>query len=76
MINHNISYKYPTQLGDVIEIKTYVTKSEGVSSVRRVDMYHKVSGKHIISSETTWCFMSAKTKRPIRITTEIANLFN
>lgn len=76
LINHNISYQGPALLGDSIVLKTYILKSEGVSSIRKVEMYNETTSKQIISSETTWCFMNAKTKRPTRIIPEIANLFN
>jgi acyl-CoA thioester hydrolase len=76
LIKHNISYTGPALLGDSILMKTFILKSEGVSSIRKVEMYNETSGKQIISSETTWCFIDAKTKRPTRITPEIANLLN
>ncbi|MCG0015717.1 acyl-CoA thioesterase [Winogradskyella sp. E313] len=76
LINHNISYKAPALLGDSILIKTFILKSEGVSSVRKVEMYNQTSKKQIIDSETTWCLVSSKSKRPTRITSEIVNLFN
>lgn len=76
LINHNISYKGSALLGDIILLKTFVLSAEGVSSIRKVEMYNQSTGKLIISSETTWCLMSSKTKRPIRIPQNIATLFN
>lgn len=76
IINHFIQYKSPAFLGDVVKFKTYVTKSQGVTSTRIVDMYLKNSERLIVTSETNWCLMIVKTNRPARITPEIANLFN
>ena len=64
------------KLNDEIHIKTYVTRSEGVTSTRHVEMYHKESAKLIIKSETIWCLLDAHTKKPKRISNAIAAVFN
>jgi acyl-CoA thioester hydrolase len=76
LVKHCIQYKSEAKLNDVILLKTYVVKSEGLTSTRKVEMYHKTSGKLIVSSETVWCLMSHDTKKPARISTEIKNLFS
>jgi len=63
-------------LGDTILIKTYVESSEGVSSIRKVEMHNQSSNKPIIISETKWCLIDKKTNRPSRISSEIAEMFN
>jgi len=60
----------------MIHVKTYVTKSEGVTSTRIVKMFNAKTNKLLVKSETNWCLVSAKTNRPTRITTEIVELFN
>ena len=76
LLNHFIEYKRPAFLNDTIKLKTYVTKSEGVTSSRIVEMYNNHSLKLLAKSETKWCLMAANTNRPTRITEEIINLFN
>ena len=76
VLNHNIDYKSSAFLNDVISIKTYVIKSEGVTSIRIVEMYNKKNDKLLVKSETKWCLIDAKSNRPTRITDEITNLFN
>ncbi len=76
VLNHNIDYNSSAFLNDVVAIKTYVTKSEGVTSTRVVEMYNSKTDKLLVKSETNWCLIDAKTNRPTRITDEIANLFN
>lgn len=76
MLNHHIQYKGQAYLGDVLELKTYVTKSEGVISTRMVEIYHKDSGKLLTASETNWCLISKANNRPTRIPQEIINLFD
>ena len=73
MLSHNITYKKPAFLDDIITLKTYVIKSEGVTSTRIVEI---LSGEKLLAkSETTWCFMTRQTMRPARITDNIRNLF-
>ena len=76
LVKHTINYKGQAFLGDTILIKTFVESSEGVSSIRKVEMYNQNSGKLIITSETKWCLIDKKSNRPTRITPEIAELFN
>lgn len=76
VLNHYIEYKSSAFLNDVIKLKTYITKSEGAKSTRIVEMYNNANNKLLVKSETVWCFMNRNTKRPARITPEVANLFN
>ena len=76
LLSHHIDYKSAAKLNDEIHLKTYVTRSEGVSSTRIVEMYHKGSQKLIVKSETTWCLLDSKSKKPKRITLEIAEVFH
>ena len=76
LLSHHIEYKSSALLNDVVKLKTYVIKAEGVTSTRIVEMYDDKSQKLLVKSETHWCLMSSKTMRPTRINSEIANLFN
>ena len=76
LLNHNIEYKNPAILNDVVMLKTYVIKAEGVTSTRVVEMFNSKTNKLLIKSETNWCLISSKTQRPTRINSDIANLFN
>ena len=40
MLSNHIDYKQAAYLDDSLLIKTYVTKSEGVTSIRIVDIYN------------------------------------
>jgi acyl-CoA thioester hydrolase len=76
LIKHNIEYKSAAVLNDVVKLKTYVTKAEGVTSTRIVEMYNNKTQNLLVRSETTWCLLNSVNLRPARITTEIINLFN
>ncbi len=75
LLSHHIDYKSAAKINDKIQLKTYVTRSEGVTSSRIVEMYHKGNEKLIVKSKTTWCLLDAKNKKPKRISPEIAAVF-
>ncbi len=75
LLSRHIEYKSSAVLHDEIHLKTYVTRSKGVTSTRIVEMYHKDTDKLIVKSETNWCLLNGNTKKPKRITAEIVNVF-
>lgn len=76
LINHYIMYKSQAILNDNILLKTFVKSSEGVTSTRIVEIYNNDTQKLLATSETNWCFIDSKTKKPTRINSEIINLFH
>ena len=76
LLKHNIEYKSEAILGDELKLVTYIKKSSGVRSIRMVEIYDQTTNKLLVTSETTWCFVNAETKRPARITPEIVELFS
>ena len=76
MISHNIQYKGEALLGDELTVKTFVSKSEGLTSIRHVEITNNANDKLIVTSETKWCFMNTATKKPARIPAEVAKLFD
>lgn len=76
VVSHHIEYKGSALLNDIIQLKTYVIKSEGVTSTRVVEMFNKETGKLLVKAETIWCLMNYESKRPSRIPKLIAELFN
>lgn len=76
MLSHHIQYKGQAFLNDILVLKTFVTKSEGVTSTRMVEIYNKNTEKLLTTSETKWCFMSKDNNRPARIPQNIIELFD
>ncbi|WP_243472288.1 acyl-CoA thioesterase [Winogradskyella sp. MH6] len=76
ILNHNIQYKGEALLGDELTVKTFVSKSEGLTSIRHVEITNNANDKLIVTSETKWCFMNTATKKPARIPAEVAKLFD
>lgn len=75
VLSHHIEYKGQAFLGDEVRIRTYVTRSEGVTSTRVVEIYLHKQDKLLVTATTDWCLLSAATKRPARIGRELAELF-
>ncbi len=75
VLNHFISYKAPSFLGEELETQTWIESYEGVKSERHYKIIRLVDVKTIVEAKTLWCFLDAKTFRPTKITEEITNLF-
>lgn len=73
--SHHIEYRGEAKLGQSIVIKTYIKETRGAISVRAVEMRLAGSDEILVSSETEWCLLSAKSRKPMRISTEIRSLF-
>ena len=76
VLSHHIEYKASALLDEELLLKTYVSESKGVTSIRHVNIYNKQSEKLVATCETKWCFMNRKNNKPARITEEIIQLFN
>lgn len=76
VLSHHIEYKSQAVLNDVVLLKTYVARAEGVTSTRVVEMFNNKTGKLLVKCETNWCLINAKTQRPARIPEDIAILFS
>lgn len=74
VIRHEIDYYQSTKLTDDLYALTWVEASEGVKSIRIVEIYNQAD-KLLAKARTTWCLIDAKTQRPKRISDEIKNIF-
>ncbi|CAL2101018.1 Acyl-CoA thioester hydrolase [Tenacibaculum sp. 190130A14a] len=72
VVRHEIDYKGQAKLEDEVTITTWIGKTEGVKSVRHVEI--KRDKQVLVKSETTFCLLDAKTQKPRRITKEVTNL--
>ena len=75
LLEHQIKYISPAFLGENIKIKTYIHKTEGVKSIRIVEIYNNETNKLLVKSKTTWCLINSQTHKPNRITNEIKQAF-
>lgn len=75
VLNHFIEYKNPAFLGDILILKTWVSKMEGVKSERHVEVRRKNDDKLIVKAKTLWCLVNAENMRPQRISSEMIAKF-
>ncbi len=75
VMHHDIAYKNSAQLGDVINISTYIEKSRGATSVRIVEMYNADTEMLLVRSSTKWCLLNEESLKPMRISEEIKQFF-
>jgi acyl-CoA thioester hydrolase len=66
VLRHEIDYSQAAIPGDELHAETWVGETEGVRSVRHVNILNR-SGKLLASAKTTWCLIDAKTGRPKRV---------
>lgn len=68
---HEIDYIKSAVLGDVITLKTWVGETEGVKSIRYVEILK--NDILITKAKTIWCLLDTKTKRAKRISESVLN---
>lgn len=76
VLKHEIEYFSPAFLDDVLQVKTWVEKSEGVRSERHVEFYNQKTNKLLVKAKTIWCMLDTATMRPKRIESDIMGLLN
>ncbi|WP_335966126.1 acyl-ACP thioesterase domain-containing protein [Galbibacter sp. PAP.153] len=75
VLTHYIEYKGQAFLNDEILLKTYIEKAKGVTSTRIVEIYNNKTEKLLLRSKTDWCLIDKNSKRPIRLTDQLKNMF-
>lgn len=74
VLRHEIDYVSPALMGDVLFASTWVGKTEGVRSIRFVELKNKKTGKLIAKACTVWCMLDSITLKPKRINENIISL--
>ena len=59
-----------------LELKTYVSKCEGATKIRQVEIINPQTGKLLLKSKTKWCMTNPMTKRPKWIPENILSIFD
>lgn len=73
--SHHIDYLSPAFPGDIIEIKTWVTQTSNVRSIRKYQFIHKRTGRKLVSAETNWVFIDTDTGRPKPIPDDVRDAY-
>ncbi len=75
VMHHDITYRNSAQLGNVINVSTFIEKSRGATSVRIVEMHDAATDMLLVRSSTKWCLLNEVSLKPIRISEEIKQFF-
>lgn len=75
VLRHEVDYRSPAFLYDVIIAKTWVEDYEGPRSNRRVQLFRKADSKLLEDAKTTWCLLNAQNQKPTRVGVDITDVF-
>jgi len=75
VIRHEIDYKQQAFLDDELIIQTFVGDHTHVTSQRLVNILDKETKKVLVKAKSTWCLMSYKNKKPVKISQEMLRVF-
>ena len=59
-----------------LELMTYVSKCEGATRIRQVEIINAQTGKLLLKSKTKWCMVDPMTKSPKWIPENILSIFD
>ena len=71
VVNINISYRNPSKLGDLLEIKSAISKLGGKSGMVHQEISLKGSDYNVIDADVTFVIIDTKTNKAIKIEGEI-----
>lgn len=74
VLRHEIAYKNPALLNEIITATTWVGVHSGAKFDRFVKLVSETSGKVLAEAKTTWCMLDAKSMRPARIQEDVLRL--
>ena len=73
--SHEIEYRLGGFLDDKIRIETYVKNVRGPLSLRIVEFFNNKNKQLMVRCKTQWCFVSMASRKPIKVSTRIQDLF-
>lgn len=76
VLRHEIDYRAAAFEGDQLRMETWVNWSKAAQSERCYRLSRPADNQLIIEGKTRWCLLQAKDHKPIKIPTEILNLFH
>lgn len=74
VLRHEIDYKNPAFLDDVITATTWVGEHQGARFERFVKLKSESSGKILVEAKTTWCMLDRKSMKPVRIQDDVLSV--
>jgi acyl-CoA thioester hydrolase len=72
-LRHEIDYKSPAFLSEILIAKTWVQSFEGVKSIRVVQILRKHDSRLLAEAKSTWCILNSATGKPTKIGEDVKN---
>ncbi|EDM28215.1 thioesterase family protein [Lentisphaera araneosa HTCC2155] len=71
----NCDYKIPAKYDDMLLIKASISEMKGCRMLVKNEVFNQ-NGDLLVVGGTTHCFVSAETRRPVKIPENVMTLFN
>ena len=71
----NCNYKMPAKYDDLLTIKATISELKGCRMLVKNEVFNQ-AGDLLVSGGTTHCFVSAETRRPVKVPGLVIELFN
>jgi acyl-CoA thioester hydrolase len=76
IVRHEIDYKQPARLGDVILAKTWVGAATRIKFDRHTEMRRASDGVLLAKARTVWCPIDARTGKVVGVSAEVRACFS
>ena len=76
IVRHEIDYKQPARLGDVIVAKTWVGAATRIKFDRHTEMRRASDGILLANARTVWCPIDARTGKVVGVSAEVRACFS
>jgi acyl-CoA thioester hydrolase len=76
VVRHEIDYKQPARLGDVILAKTWVGAATRIKFERHTEMLRASDGVLLAKARTVWCPIDALTGKLVSVGSEVRARFS
>ena len=76
VVNININYRRAAALGEVLEVRTWVSKIGRTSAVAHQEIVLKGTDTIIVDADVTFVVADGETQRPVPIEGELLEAFN
>jgi acyl-CoA thioester hydrolase len=76
IVRHEIDYKQPARLGDMILAKTWVGAATRIKFDRHTEMRRASDGVLLAKARTVWCPIDARTGKVVGVSAEVRACFS
>jgi thioesterase-3 len=75
VVNININYRRPAFMGEIIEIRTWISRIGNASATIRQEIVLKGTETTIADADVTFVMVDGKTNKPVPMTEDILSAF-